>query len=581
MKLVALFFILALGARSPVEAPAPGAHRQLGRFEEDAGWTQLFDGASTAGWRGIGADAFPSAGWEVSEGCLHRKAGERGGDLVTTREFGDFELEFEWRVAPGANSGLKYRVRDEPGLGAAFGPEYQVLDDGAHENGASPKTSAGALYDVAAALKSAPPLVGGFNRARIVARGARIEHWLNGERLVDVELGSTSWAAQIADSKFKGRTDFASPGPGRIALQDHGDEVWFRNLRLRELPAWGAPEVLLYDGESLDNWRQYGDAIYAADGDSILGRVGGGGQSFLISEETFGDFVLEVDVKTEEPGNSGIQIRSHEQENGRPFGYQIEIDPSSRAWTGGLYDEDRRGWLQDLEANPAGRAAFEHQGWNRFRIECVGPWIKTWVNGVAVTDYFDTADLEGFIALQVHSGNNTRVRWRAPRLWDLGRRPWLSIFDGESLSNFELRSGQWSVVKGSVVGRAATDEPACIALPRALRSIHFAGGRGVLDLECWLEGAQGVELGVRLKAGSVAWHMSPATSGFRCGEWNSLSIGTSAERTDVSFNGKTTSWPTEFASAVDIQLELHPAPSEVRLRNIRVLGEAEPRHELK
>lgn len=396
----------------------------LNRFENDGGWISLFDGTSFAGWRGIGRDSMPDQGWNVVDGCLHHLPKGGGGDLVTTELYGDFELEFEWKVAPGANSGVKYLVRDEVGQGAAFGPEYQVLDDEKHENGASDRTSAGALYGVIGAAKANKPLVGGFNASRILCQDGRIEHWLNGVQLFVIDRAGDDWSRKIAASKFKGREDFAAAGPGRIALQDHGDEVWYRNLRLRELPGASAPEVELFNGEDLSHWREFGDADYEVEGDSILGKVGGGGQSFLISKQHFGDFIFEVDVKTEEPGNSGIQIRSHQKDGNRPFGYQIEIDPSERAWSGGLYDEARRGWLQNLEQNEAGRAAFRHQEWNRFRIEAMGPWLKVRVNGVPTTDYFDTTDLEGFLGLQVHSGNNTKVRWRRPRLWDFGVRDW-------------------------------------------------------------------------------------------------------------------------------------------------------------
>lgn len=566
-----------------------GGHRPLSRFERDAGWVQLFDGAQPSGWRGIGKDAFPAMGWEIVGGCLHRKPGERGGDIVTTAEFGDFELEFEWKVAPGANSGLKYRVRDEPGQGSAFGPEYQVLDDGAHENGLSPKTSAGALYAVMAAQKSAPPRVGEFNQGRIVCYAGRIEHWLNGERLFDVELDGQTWAENMGASKFKARADFASPGPGRIVLQDHGDEVWFRNLRLRELPAWGASEVELYDGESLEHWYEYGDAIYEADGDSILGRIGGGGQSFLITKEHFGDFVMEVDVKTELPGNSGIQIRSHEKENEQPFGYQIEIDSSPRAWSGGLFDEARRGWLQNLEKNPEGRAAFRYQEWNRFRIECVGPWIKTWVNGVPVTDYFDTADLEGFIALQVHSGNNTRVRWRNPRLWDLGRRSWLSLHDGASLDGWRAELGEWSSQDGSIVAQTAQGGDSILGLVNDAADEFLSEGRLTIALSIRIDAEEDCEEGsVRLVAVGrgtgghevSTFDLTPRERS-QWGKWNDVSIGLVANRVVTTMNGRLQEDVTLPANRVmggkPLSIHIEGGPMTVRLRDLHLLGDPVPR----
>ncbi|HVS16963.1 MAG TPA: DUF1080 domain-containing protein [Planctomycetota bacterium] len=183
----------------------------------------------------------------------------------------------------------------------------------------------------------------------------------------------------------------------------------------------------LFDGATLAGWRALGDARYSVDDGCILGEVGGGGQSFLVSERTFGDFVLELDVKNELPGNSGIQVRSRVRDDGRLQGYQIEIDPSPRAWSGGLYDEARRGWLDDLAGDDVARAAFRPGEWNRYRIECRGAWIRAWVNGVPTADHLDALDLEGVIGLQVHSGNDTRVRWRDLRLVDLGTRAWRDV----------------------------------------------------------------------------------------------------------------------------------------------------------
>jgi hypothetical protein len=185
--------------------------------------------------------------------------------------------------------------------------------------------------------------------------------------------------------------------------------------------------VTLFDGATLQGWHALGDARYTVDDGCILGEVGGGGQSFLVSDGRYGDFLLELDVRNELPGNSGVQVRSQVRENGRLFGYQIEIDPSERAWSGGLYDEARRGWLDDLADDPAARAAFRPGEWNRYRIECRGTWIRAWVNDVPTADALDAMDLEGHIALQVHSGDDTRVRWRIVELIDHGVRRWQAV----------------------------------------------------------------------------------------------------------------------------------------------------------
>jgi len=183
--------------------------------------------------------------------------------------------------------------------------------------------------------------------------------------------------------------------------------------------------VELFNGRDLTGWRQVGDAKWTVVNGELLGETGGGSQSFLVTQREFADFTLELELKNEAPGNSGVQVRSHQDAKGRVYGYQIEIDPSDRAWSGGLYDEARRGWLQDLSDKPEARAAFKLGEWNHYRIELVGAHVRTWVNEVPVVDFVDEsptdADASGFIALQVHSGQNTKVRWRNLRVTEHAR----------------------------------------------------------------------------------------------------------------------------------------------------------------
>lgn len=407
--ILTLLATLALGAPQMVQGPGGDASGP-GPLDRSAGWQSLLGGDLGLGW-----DFAAAPGWSREDGVLHRHAG--GGDLVHSAVLTDFELAFDWRVSRGGNSGVKYRVRNR------LGPEYQVLDDARHPDGKRARHSAAALYDLLPAKGKTLRPTFEFNRALVRAVGPRLEHWLNGVRVLDVDLETAAFGAALAKSKFRAVADFGRE-PGTLLLQDHGDEVAYRRLWLRDLSALAEKRSPLFDGETLAGWRALGDAIYEVDEDSILGRIGGGGQSFLVTEQSFGDFILEVELKPELPGNSGIQVRSHQRESGRLFGYQIEIDSSKRAWSGGLYDEARRGWLDDLKDNPAGRDAFRTGEWNEYRIECVGPWIRAWVNGVPTADYLDGADLEGVFGLQVHSGNNTRIRWRNLRLTDLGGYAW-------------------------------------------------------------------------------------------------------------------------------------------------------------
>ena len=402
----------------------------LSSLERATGWRLLFDGESTDGWRAMGGGAFPEAGWEVVDGCLVHRRGGGGGDIVYGEQFGDFELELEWKVTPGANSGIKYRVPEREGQRSMFGHEYQVLDDSGHRDGGNPKTSAGAAYAIYPTEGKLLARTGAFNHTRIVARGRSIEHWLNGVRVLAFEIESEDWLAHVAQSKFRGSADFGRAARGLIGLQDHGDEVWYRSIKLRALDAMPVEATSLLPGDDLAGWTMVGEALYSVEDEAIVGVSGPRGRhTFLTSDQTYGDFVLEVDVRLTDRGNSGIQVRSALKPNGGVHGYQIEIDPSARAWSAGLYDEGRRGWLDDLNDTPAARAAFTYGEWNRYRIECVGPWIRTWINGQPAADHFDPLDLQGFIGFQVHGGNNTHVEWGRPTLWDLGRREWVALGD--------------------------------------------------------------------------------------------------------------------------------------------------------
>ncbi|MBC8327428.1 MAG: DUF1080 domain-containing protein [Planctomycetes bacterium] len=181
----------------------------------------------------------------------------------------------------------------------------------------------------------------------------------------------------------------------------------------------GGMELLLSEANSQE-WRVEGGATFSWEDGALYGRDAGDRNSFLISPRDYSDFVLECQLKIESGGNSGIQVRSHQKPDGTVFGYQIEVDPSERAWSGGLYDESRRGWLDPLDDQPEARAAFRVGEWNRFRIECRGDRIRSWVNGVPCTDFQDSLDASGRIAFQVHGGQGTHVRWRDIRLQELG-----------------------------------------------------------------------------------------------------------------------------------------------------------------
>lgn len=203
----------------------------LTEAEREAGFELLFDGRTTDGWHVFRGEGTP--GWEARDGALTRVG--TGGDLVTDRTFADFELRLEWRVESGGNSGILYRVPD--GVERTFhgGPEFQVLDDAAHPDGGSRLTAAGSVYGLYAAPEGAVRPAGEWNRVRIVADSTHVEHWLNGVQVAEFELGSDEWERRVAESKFAEWPVFGRAVEGRIALQDHGDPVRYRSIRIRVL----------------------------------------------------------------------------------------------------------------------------------------------------------------------------------------------------------------------------------------------------------------------------------------------------------------------------------------------------------
>lgn len=205
----------------------------VGTAEEKGGWISLFDGKSLKGWRKYNGKE-PGRAWVAEDGVLHLKQ-RGGGTIISEQQFGDFELQLEWKVAKGSNSGIMYRVREGDRAPYFSGPEYQILDDANHRDGKNPKTSAGSLYALVAPEGKELKPVGEWNTCRIVLKGSHLEHWLNGKKVVEIEMHSPKWESLVKASKFAKWKPFGTVKKGHIAIQDHGDPVWFRSIRIRAL----------------------------------------------------------------------------------------------------------------------------------------------------------------------------------------------------------------------------------------------------------------------------------------------------------------------------------------------------------
>ena len=219
--------IASLAAAEPFDSRASG---YAGRTLAQGGWRSLLDGKTTAGWRGYRQKTIPD-GWTVVDGALTRTG--KGGDIITVDQFGDFELTLEYNVAPGANSGVFFRVTEDDPVIWHEASEIQVIDNARTD--LKPAQTAGSNYDLHPAARDLTKPAGQWNTLRLLVKGNHVEHWMNGTKIVDYELGSEDWKKRVQASKFVEYPRFGTARRGHIGLQDHGDRVAYRNIRIREL----------------------------------------------------------------------------------------------------------------------------------------------------------------------------------------------------------------------------------------------------------------------------------------------------------------------------------------------------------
>jgi hypothetical protein len=247
MKKLNLIFALAMilvftaGNAMPKNVPKDNT---LTKKEKKAGWKLLFDGQTSAGWMNARTKSFPSSGWEIKDGMLiinpaTKKQGE-GGDIVTVDKFKNFELKVDFKYTKGANSGIKYFIDTETNGGAlaSIGCEYQVLDDRNHPDakaGINGNRTLAGLYDLIPPKNKTDNGEEAWNTATIIVNGNKVQHWLNGQMTVEYERGNQAWKDLVATSKFKGSPGFGEIQEGRILLQDHGNLVYFKNIKIREI----------------------------------------------------------------------------------------------------------------------------------------------------------------------------------------------------------------------------------------------------------------------------------------------------------------------------------------------------------
>jgi hypothetical protein len=373
-------------------------------------WKVLFDGSSTDAFRGFRRDTFPSKGWVVEGDALKTVVGGDRCDLISKDRYKDFELELEWRVSPGGNSGVFYDVAETETEAYFTGPEIQVIDDAGHADAKNPKRTAGSLYDLITPGGRAKP-AGEYNRFRIVKKNGHVEHWLNGAKVVEYQLGSPELTQMIAASKFKDMQRFAKEGQGYVSLQHHGQEVWFRNVRIRALSpviagdpvaprnVLTAPEQragwrLLFDGKTTAGWRGFKKTEFPKEGwvvrDGAIVKLAKGtgdsrGAGDIVTLDTFDDFDLRFEWRVTPGANSGVKYLVTEERSG-PIAHEYQVIDDDKHADAKIGAHRQTAALYD--AIPAGAKVLQPVGeFNQSRIVVKGNKVEHWLNGRRVVSY--------------------------------------------------------------------------------------------------------------------------------------------------------------------------------------------------
>ncbi len=396
-------------------AGCAGTANRLTDAEKAEGWELLFDGTSLDQWRLYNSEGTGS--WGIDDGCLAADGtgSDSTGYIVTRKEYANFDLVFDWKVAPEGNSGVIYHVVESERFHSPYltGPEYQLIDDinwpGELEEWQ--KTGADyAMYLPDPEKKKLNP-AGEWNNSRILFDNGHVEYWLNGEKIVEFEAWTPEWFALKNSGKWAGAPEYGLSATGVISLQDHGSKVWFKNMKIRELPKKAAEPVSLFNGVDLTGWTAYGtERWYVEDGLLVCESGPDKQYGYLATDMYYKDFDLSVDFRQISDGNSGVFFRSF-IEGTRISGWQVEVAPKDHD-TGGIYESYGRGWLIQI---PDEKENILKPGeWNTLRIKAVGPDVTTWLNGEEMVNLNDPkiGRANGRIALQIHDGGGIKVQWK-------------------------------------------------------------------------------------------------------------------------------------------------------------------------
>jgi len=426
MKKVSLY-LLAMA----VTVSACQNHNVLTEAEKAAGWELLFDGATLDGWRDYNGTEVTGI-WVVENGTLAAlgQGADEYGYIVSDKQYENFELVFDWKISQGGNSGVFYHVVERPEVSVPYatGPEYQILDNVGFPEQLDDDQLAGADYGMYAPDLSKVRLkpVGQWNNSKIVFDNGHVEHWLNGEKVLEFEAWSEEWFELVNSGKWDDFPEYGLARRGVFSLQDHGDRVWYRNMKVRELPRKPKAAVDLFNGRDLHGWDVYGTELWYVENGLLICESGPDEEyGYLATRKYYNDFDLTVDFMQEADGNSGVFIRSYIKTGVEISGWQVEVAPPrtrndvTLSQTGGIYESYGRGWIARVTPDKAG--ILKMGEWNTMRMLVKGDQVTTWLNGVEIVDLTDelVGMGQGRVALQIHDGGGIRVLWRNLKLQEL------------------------------------------------------------------------------------------------------------------------------------------------------------------
>ncbi|MFO7853097.1 MAG: 3-keto-disaccharide hydrolase [Bacteroidota bacterium] len=388
---------------------------ELSELEESEGWELLFNGENLNNWKAYNADG--TGTWMIEDGLLAAsgEGSDRTGYIITRNQYENFDLKFEWKIAPEGNSGVMYQVIESERYPTPYltGPEYQLVDDVGYPSELEEWQKTGADYAMYPPDKSKKDLkpVGEWNSSRIIFDNGHVEHWLNGEKILEFEAWTDEWFEHKNSGKWGNTPGYGLSSLGHISLQDHGSKIWFRNMKIKELPEKKSEPVELFNGVNLDGWIEYGNELWYVE-DSLLVCESGPEEQYgyLATEMFYKDFDLSVDFKQVSDGNSGIFFRSV-FDGTKVTGWQVEVAPKGHD-SGGIYESYGRGWLKQI---PDENEDILKEGeWNTMRVKVVGSEVTTWLNGEEMTHLDDSriGEANGRIALQIHDGGGIKVLWK-------------------------------------------------------------------------------------------------------------------------------------------------------------------------